>query len=80
MIQERRRELTPEDEIVYSLKPNTNTINQYSYNVIDVSFGSTYGFGILCKKKNKNILRALLGFEKTEKNMFFFLFFRNFKI
>jgi len=39
-----KKELTPKEDIVYSLKPNTHTINQYSNNIIDLAFGFPYGF------------------------------------
>lgn len=59
------------------MKDNNITVKN---SLLDVSFGFPYGFGILTRKKNKNILKALLGFERNESGFFIFLFFKSFKI
>lgn len=69
----------PEDQIVYSLKPNEYTIDQYSNNFIDISIGFPFGFSILSRKLNNETLRSFFGFEKNKNGFFIFLFFRKFK-
>lgn len=70
---------TPENKIVYSLKPNEYTIDQYSNNLIDISIGFPFGVCILSRKLNNETLRSFIGFEKNKNGFFIFLLFRKFK-
>lgn len=61
-----KKEETNKEDILYSLEPNLETINKYSYNVLDLSFGFPFGIALFSKNKNGVIKNAFLGFQKRQ--------------